>query len=141
MSGTGSTAVVNAGNINIQSSANTTGLAIPNTLSFTGGGTVLLGATKSQITGAGMLINSDNMIHGEGTLSSGSLAISNAGTIQADVAGKTLTINPSGAGADEHGHAFGNEWWDPGAVRSRRWKLRSGRQQHSRRRRIPSRTD
>ncbi len=86
--------MVNAGNINIQSSANTTGLAIPNTLSFTGGGTVLLGATKSQITGAGMLINSDNMIHGEGTLSSGSLAISNAGTIQADVAGKTLTIQP-----------------------------------------------
>ena len=69
---------------------------------LTGGGTVTLSSDGTatafiqQATNGLTLTNADNTIQGYGTIGNGGLTLANAGTINANVSGQTLTLNGTG---------------------------------------------
>jgi hypothetical protein len=77
------------------------------TLTLTGGGVVDLGSSgKGVITGFNgteILVNENNTIMGTGNVGSGRLAITNDGTVLANVNGGTLTVAPNRSGATNNG--------------------------------------
>ena len=77
------------------------------TLNLAGGGVVNLGPTgNGQIYGNHgneTLVNKDNTIEGTGNVGVGLLAITNEGTILANVSGKVLAVQPNGSGATNNG--------------------------------------
>ena len=82
----------------VDGSGSATDLRIEGNATLTGGGTVELGNVNSRIldeTGAilGHLTNADNLIHGNGQIGVNRTQITNAGTIAADDAATTLTID------------------------------------------------
>src|SRR6185369_10257604 len=68
------------------------------TLSTTGAGAALVDGS-----GGTLNIGSSQTFHGAGTIGSTSLAVNNAGTIQADVSGQTLTLSPTGGNLNNTG--------------------------------------
>jgi hypothetical protein len=69
---------------------------------LSGGGTVSLTTAKAGgsaiVEGAGLtLTNAGDVIQGTGTIGAGSLALSNGGTIDANISGGILTLNGTGA--------------------------------------------
>ena len=102
----------NAGAILLAAAGNTTELQIlgGQTTSLTGAGTVTMSTTGNgtpiilQTSGGGILSNADNTIQGQGEIGNNGLALVNSGTIDANVLGKTLTIDaatPTNAGTLE----------------------------------------
>ena len=61
---------------------------------LTGGGTVSM-VSNSYIDGSNRLTNIDNTIQGQGDIGNNGIAITNQGTINANLSGKTLTIDPA----------------------------------------------
>ena len=98
--------IVNNGNFQLNGgSGNNTFLQLTGSTTLGGGGTVTLnsgdnnGQVYLQQSASGMtLTNSDNMIQGYGVVGNGGLTVVNsaAGTIAANVSGRTLVLNGSG---------------------------------------------
>ena len=95
----GGNAISNAGQINLNSTGNGTGITITTgTVTLSGGGTITMGDSSNPnnyIYGQGSvetLVNTDNTIQGSGTIGDSDLTISNAGTIDANNADHGLTI-------------------------------------------------
>lgn len=92
--------IVNAGKLTVASTANTTdfifGGANP---TLTGGGSVLLTGTGTNrlygAVGSTTLTNVDNIISGFGSLGANQLTLVNNSDIHANIAGTTLTVDPS----------------------------------------------
>ena len=88
----------NSGVIQSDSNTATSGyLYVPasQTATLTGGGSVQLNKSSSNINGANsnsQLVNQDNLIHGYGTVN---VALTNNGTVSADSSGHTLTVSNS----------------------------------------------
>jgi uncharacterized repeat protein (TIGR01451 family) len=102
----------NAGAILLAAAGNVTELQIlgGQTTSLTGAGTLTMSTTGNgtpiilQTSGSGILSNADNTIQGQGEIGNNGLALVNSGTIDANVLGKTLTIDavtPTNAGTLE----------------------------------------
>ncbi len=96
--------VTNSGTIDVNSTGNATDIRIEGLVNLDGGGTVRLGgATNSSRildeTGAlsGILNNVNNVIEGNGQIGFNRLAVVNGGTIEANVSGETLTLDPRNA--------------------------------------------
>ncbi len=93
--------IINSGTILISASTNNTFLTVSGAVSLTGGGTVTMattsvGAPIINETGSGaVLTNVSNTIQGTGQIGNNGLALVNQGTINASLAGATLTINPA----------------------------------------------
>jgi fibronectin-binding autotransporter adhesin len=86
----------NSGTITLASAGDNTVLSISGTTTLSGGGTVILGSNGPNfILGTGTLTNQET-IQGAGDIGNGSLALNNAATIDANVSGRTLTVNPAG---------------------------------------------
>jgi fibronectin-binding autotransporter adhesin len=96
--------IANNGNIQVSAAANNTFLQLNNNTTLTGGGTVTLSqsgggsAIIQQAEGGLTLNNNGNTIQGAGTIGNGGLTIVNGvgGTILANAASQTLTINGTG---------------------------------------------
>jgi len=95
--------ISNAGTITFNAGGNTTGLDIGNSLTLSGNGTINLTSTNGQYTGnlfgtsAAILTTSSN-ITGAGTVGNGQLNFVNSGTINANISGQTLFVNPDTCG-------------------------------------------
>ena len=77
---------------------NATDLRLAAATTLNGGGTVTLAQnTASRITGDDVfrLTNVDNLIQGRGQIGANSITITNQATIDANVAGQTLTLDPA----------------------------------------------
>jgi YVTN family beta-propeller protein len=92
----------NTGNIQLNAGANNTFLAMAAGVSLVGNGTVTLSSTPSggtavlsDINGNQLLTNVDNTLQGTGVIGYNGLEVTNQGTINANVAAGTLTLNPS----------------------------------------------
>jgi hypothetical protein len=88
----------NNGSVNLQSIGNATELIITGNTTLAGTGTVTLATSSNPtnfILGGGTLTNQQT-IQGAGTIGNGALTLINAGTINANSSGNTLTINPNG---------------------------------------------
>jgi hypothetical protein len=94
--------ITNPGVIQVSATTNNTFLTISGNVSLTGAGTVTLSTSNVGIpaineTGSNaILTNVNNTIQGTGQIGNNGLALVNQGTINANLAGTTLTINPSG---------------------------------------------
>ncbi len=90
------------GTLQVNGGGGTSGLLeLTGATTLSGGGTVSLTTTKgggsATIEGAGLtLTNASDVIEGTGTIGAGSLALSNGGTIDANISGGTLTLNGTG---------------------------------------------
>jgi hypothetical protein len=89
------------GTLQVNGGGGTSGfLKLIGATTLTGGGVVLLTTTKGGgsaiVEGSGLLTNAGDVIEGAGTIGAGSLALSNGGTIDANVSGGTLTLNGTG---------------------------------------------
>jgi len=88
--------IINSGSINLNAGTNNSNFRVTNTGSVTlGGGGIVQMATSGigapMISGSGTFTNLNNTIRGRGSISAFGLV--NSGTIMADTAGATLTIN------------------------------------------------
>lgn len=101
--------LTNQGTITVNGAASATGLRVSGgDVTFTGSGQlVLAGTTNSRITGVAA---SDRLIHeashtirGLGQIGINTMALTNRGTINANIAASTLTIDPSASGAVNSG--------------------------------------
>jgi hypothetical protein len=90
------------GTLQVNGGGGTNGfLALTGATTLSGGGTVSLTTTKGGdsaiVEGAGQtLTNASDVIEGTGIVGNGSLALSNGGTINANISGGTLTLNGTG---------------------------------------------
>ncbi len=89
--------------IRIDSTVSPTDLLIDGTVTLNGGGAIeMLGASPRILdeSGAilGHLINTDNFMHGRGNIGGNRTQVSNGGTIAADIAATTLTIDVDARG-------------------------------------------
>src|SRR5579863_8731997 len=94
--------ISNTGNIQLNAGSNNTFLAMAAGVSLVGNGTVTLSSTPgggnailSDVNGNQLLINVDNTLQGTGVIGYNGLEVTNQGTINANVAAGTLTLNPS----------------------------------------------
>jgi len=91
--------ISNAGTITFNATGNTTGLLIDNSLTLSGNGTIDLTSTNGSYTGylygtaAAVLTTSSNIV-GAGTVGDGELNFVNSGTINANISGQNLLVNP-----------------------------------------------
>ncbi|MGD0567226.1 MAG: hypothetical protein ABSA78_02380, partial [Candidatus Sulfotelmatobacter sp.] len=91
--------ISNAGTITFNATGNTTGLLIDNSLTLSGNGTIDLTSTNGSYTGylygtsAAVLTTSSNIV-GAGTVGNGELNFVNSGTINANISGQNLLVNP-----------------------------------------------
>ena len=95
--------IQNAGTIKLLSAGNLTSfLAGSSGATLTGGGTIsLTNNGNNRIYGASpttTLVNQDNTIAGAGQIGANQLQLDNRGTIDANLSGGTLTVDPSGTG-------------------------------------------
>ena len=101
------TTISNAGGISLNAGGNNTDLILAgnNTVALSGGGTVTLGNSPNNriysAGGGGRLVNQET-IQGGGQLGVGQTAITNSGTINANVA-NALRVSPSGSGVTNTG--------------------------------------
>ncbi len=101
---TASGSFTNNGTISLNSTTNYTNLvAASGGLTFTGGGNIILGSTGALsriygVSGTTVITNADNTISGEGNIGANQLELVNQSTIDADVSGQTLVLQPSGSG-------------------------------------------
>ena len=72
-------------------------------LTFSGAGEVILSGGGAAIAGAGTLRNLGNLIHGSGAIGLNEVAMTNSGTISADVPAQTLVIDPGGGNLSNSG--------------------------------------
>jgi YVTN family beta-propeller protein len=93
----------NTGNIQINAGANNTFLTMAGGVSLVGNGVVTLSSTPgagnaaiATANGSQLLTNQDNTLQGTGVIGYNGLQLLNQGTVNANVAGGTLTLNPSG---------------------------------------------
>ena len=98
-------AINNTGTIEINATTGLTDLRIEDVVTLSGGGSVLLGGANARIldeTGdaLGHLVNVDNTIHGQGRIGIDRTQITNqsGGTIDADVSGVALHVDPNASG-------------------------------------------
>jgi hypothetical protein len=96
--------IVNSGTISVTSTGNATDIELQGgVVALSGGGTVTLnstaGAQDARINGTGTLTNVDNTIEGSGNIGLNALGVANqvGGTIDANVNGELLIIDPSSA--------------------------------------------
>lgn len=92
--------ISNAGTLSLQSSGNSTDLIIDASgTTLSGGGVIeLSNNTGNRIygaTAASLLTNTNNTIRGSGQIGVGQLAFTNQGTVEANLSGATLTIDPA----------------------------------------------
>ncbi len=90
----------NIGVIQIVAGTTTSALIVETSLNLTGGGTLTMSTTGTGGTyiyqyGSSTLTNVNNTIAGTGTIGYNGLTMVNEGTINANVAGATLLVNPS----------------------------------------------
>lgn len=91
--------VNNTGTISLNSTGSATDLELQNNTTFNGTGTIVLNGPNAGINGSGLLTNSaTHTIRGEGRLGQASVTINNAGLVNANVTGGTLTIDPINTG-------------------------------------------
>ncbi len=91
--------ISNAGTITFNASGNTTGLSLNNSLTLSGAGTINLTSTNGQYTGnlfgtAGSILTTSSNIAGAGTVGNGQLNFINSGTINGNITGQNLLVNP-----------------------------------------------
>jgi hypothetical protein len=91
--------ISNAGTITINAGGNTTGLNLSNSLTLSGNGTIDLTSGNGQYSGyifgtGGSVLTTSSNIAGVGTVGNGELNFANSGTINANISGQTLTVNP-----------------------------------------------
>ncbi len=89
----------NQGTINLNTTGNVSRLFIDSDITLTGGGTINLNGAASQIIGGFQLTNVDNLIQGQGNLGANQSTFINqaGGTINSNVSGQTLVIDPGNA--------------------------------------------
>jgi len=93
--------ISNAGTITFNAAGNVTGLFINNSLTLSGSGTIDLTTSNGNYTGylygtAGAVLttSSSSNIVGAGTVGNGQLNFINSGTMNANISGQTLLVNP-----------------------------------------------
>src|ERR1700691_1563051 len=91
--------ISNAGTITINAAGNTTGLNLSTSLTLSGSGTIDLTTVSDQSSGylygtSGSVLTTSSNIAGAGTVGDGDLNFVNSGTINANISGQTLTVNP-----------------------------------------------
>jgi fibronectin-binding autotransporter adhesin len=91
--------ISNAGTITFNAAGNVTGLELANSLTLSGGGTINLTSTNSNYSGyvygtAGAVLTTSSNIVGAGIVGNGELNFVNSGTINANISGQTLEVNP-----------------------------------------------
>lgn len=91
--------ISNGGTITFTGGGNTTGLNLSNSLTLSGSGTINLTSTNGQYSGilygtGGSVLTTSSNIAGAGTVGNGQLNFANSGTINANISGQTLTVNP-----------------------------------------------
>ena len=91
--------ISNAGTITFNASGNTTGFLLNNSLTLSGGGTIDLTSTNGNYSGylygtAAAILTTSSTIEGAGTVGNGELNFSNSGTMNANISGQTLLVNP-----------------------------------------------
>lgn len=91
--------ISNGGTITFTGGGNTTGLNLSNSLTLSGAGTIDLTSTNGQYSGviygtAGSVLTTSSNIAGAGTVGNGQLNFANSGTINANISGQTLTVDP-----------------------------------------------
>jgi len=93
--------LVNNGTVSIESGGNPTDIEIQNEVVFAGGGHVRLVGTNPGISGFGQLLfnTATHTIGGRGNIGRNTIAMINQGTIVADIAATTLTLDPLPTGA------------------------------------------
>ncbi len=94
--------IVNTGNIQLNAGVNNTFLTMAAAVTLTGNGTVTLSSTPGAGTAAlattngnQSLTNVNNFLQGTGVIGWNGLEVTNQGTINANIAAGTLTLNPS----------------------------------------------
>ncbi len=92
--------ITNNGTINLDSSGSNTFLYLDANTTLAGTGAVVLGSGgPNYINGAGgTTLTNDSTIEGVGNIGNGQITVTNNGTIDANVSGGTLAINPVGGG-------------------------------------------
>jgi hypothetical protein len=100
----GTRSYTNAGDIRLDGSVSSTRLNVTGTVTLGGGGTVTLGSfgDPNYIRGSGVpgrLVNADNTMQGRGYIGSNEINLTNAGLVDANVAGNTLTVDPEDSAA------------------------------------------
>lgn len=92
--------ISNNGTITINAAGNTTGLYLNNSLTLSGTGVINLTTTNgTQYTGflygvSGSVLTTSSTIEGAGTVGNGELNFVNSGTINANISGQGLLLNP-----------------------------------------------
>ncbi len=91
-------AINNSGTIRLNATVNNTVLALTADTSLTGGGAVFLASldanSNARVTGTFRLTNVNNTIQGEGNIGLNFSSVTNQGTIDANISGRTLTVDP-----------------------------------------------
>ncbi|MGI8890047.1 MAG: beta strand repeat-containing protein, partial [Chthoniobacterales bacterium] len=93
--------ITNTGTITLNSAGNNTDLHLVANTTLHGSGTLTLaGNTASRIAADSLfnLTNTNNLIQGRGQIGVNSITITNQGTIDANVSGQTLTLDPANSG-------------------------------------------
>ena len=95
--------ISNAGTITMSAGGNSTQLYLENSLTLSGTGTLNLNSSNSQYTGlvngvAGSTLTTSSNITGAGTVGNGALNLVNSGTINANMSGLNLVVNPDTCG-------------------------------------------
>jgi hypothetical protein len=91
--------ISNGGTITFEAGGNTTGLNLSNSLTLSGSGTIDLTSTNGQYSGniygtSGAVLTTSSNIAGAGTVGNGELNFINSGTINANLSGQNLNVNP-----------------------------------------------
>jgi fibronectin-binding autotransporter adhesin len=91
--------ISNAGTITMSAAGNTTQLYLENSLTLSGSGTVNLNTINGSYTGlvngvAGSTLTTSSNITGAGTVGNGALNLVNSGTINGNISGQSLLVNP-----------------------------------------------
>ncbi len=92
----GTVTVPSGSTLRIQAGANATDLEVQSTASLAGSGTIILEGALAGINGSGTLtVPSGMTIRGEGRFGQNAISVVNNGLINANVNGKTLTLDPA----------------------------------------------
>jgi fibronectin-binding autotransporter adhesin len=91
--------ISNAGTITMSADGNSTQLYLENSLTLSGTGTVNLNSGNGQYTGyidgvSGSVLTTSSNITGAGTVGNGQLNLVNSGTINGNISGQNLNVNP-----------------------------------------------
>ena len=101
--------ITNRGTIRLNAGDALTRLLLDDDSTLTGGGTIILASqnsqSNSQVSGAGLLTNTNNTIQGQGNLGANKTQFLNqaAGVINANIDGRTLVVDPNNGGFNNQG--------------------------------------